>query len=290
MLSFDVLVQSVVSGLAMGAVYALVASGLGIVFGVLRIVNFAHGEFVMLGMLAAYYCQAVLGWPLLVVLPVSAVVFFLAGAVLEIVLVESTLAGDPETQMLLTLGLAAVIEGACTLLLDPRYRILPASATNTVVLHIGPIALARTRVTAFAAGVALSLLLAGLLSFTTHGKILRAVAEDPSTATMLGVRPGFYRSSAMGVGVALAGVAGVLVLPFLHVASYLGIMFTLKAFLLVVAGGMGRPLLILLVGLLMGGIEGASAALLSDSVKEVPVLLVFIVIMGFASRSRRPRD
>jgi branched-chain amino acid transport system permease protein len=144
-----VLLQSAASGLAIGGVYALVAVGLALIFGVLKIVNFAHGEFVMLGMFLTYACYALFGIHPLLSIFVTLPTFWTLGFVLEKSLIERTLGEGADIQILVTVGLAAVIQGACTYLFNPEFRTINVpSLSGTLNLGAG-IAVSSTKTLAF---------------------------------------------------------------------------------------------------------------------------------------------
>jgi branched-chain amino acid transport system permease protein len=289
-MDLHVLLQSAASGLAIGGVYALVAVGLALIFGVLKIVNFAHGEFVMLGMFVTYACYAMFGIHPLLSIVITLPNFWVLGFVLEKTLIERTLGEGADIQILVTVGLAAVIQGACTYFLNPEFRTINVpSLSGTLNLGAG-IAVSSTKTLAFIFAVFFTGGVFWFLKSSATGKAIRACADNPRAAVLVGLDVKKTRAIAFGIGIAMVGVAGNLVMPFLNVSPEAGSMFTLRAFVIVVLGGMGSLFGALLGGLIVGLVEGMSAAILSDSLKQVPVFAVFLLLLYLRPKGLfRPR-
>lgn len=272
--------QAAVSGLLIGGVYALVALGLTLIFGVLRIINFAHGTLMMLGMYATFFL-----WTLLGVDPYASVLlvgpaFFLLGVLIERVVIAPNRGAPESNQLLLTLGLALFLENAvlAAFRADPRslqlpYR-LPALLLGEAVVNL-------PRLIAFAASVALAGLLGLFLRYTDTGKAIRAAAEEREGALLMGIDVRRLDAIAFGLGAALAAVAGSLVTPFLYVAPDVGDVFNILAFVIVVLGGMGSFVGALLGGFVVGLAESLGAAVLPGSLKQLPIFALFVLVLLF---------
>jgi branched-chain amino acid transport system permease protein len=278
-MDLHVLLQSAASGLAIGGVYALVAVGLALIFGVLKIVNFAHGEFVMLGMFLTYACYVFLGIHPLLSIFITLPSFWVLGYLLEKGLIERTLSNEVDIQILITIGLGAVIQGICTYLFNPEFRTIQVPGLSGTLNVGGGVVISITKLFA----CLLALLFTGgiflFLKISDVGKAIRACADNPRGAMLVGIHVKKMRAIAFGLGIAMVGVAGNLVMPFLNVSPQVGSAFTLRAFVIVVLGGMGNLFGALVGGLIVGLVEGISAGVLSDSLKQVPVFVLFLLIL-----------
>jgi branched-chain amino acid transport system permease protein len=272
--------QATVSGILIGGVYALVALGLTLVFGVLRIINFAHGTLMMLGMYATFFLWRLLGVDPYVSVLLVGPAFFLVGAVIERVVVAPNRGAPESNQLLLTLGLALFLENAALAVFraDPRsvqlpYR-LPPILLGEAVVNV-------PRLVAFLASIALAVLLWLFLRYTDTGKAIRAAAEEREGALLMGIDVRRLDWIAFGLGAALVAVAGSLVTPFLYVAPDVGEVFNILAFVIVVLGGMGSFVGALLGGFVVGLAESLGAALLPGSLKQFPIFALFALVLLF---------
>jgi branched-chain amino acid transport system permease protein len=274
------LLQSIVNGLLMGGVYALVAVGLTLIFGVMNVVNFAHGEFVMLGMVLTYLLQHFLGWypgfSIILVIPVMLGV----GALVQKVLISRVVGQPDETQILLTLGLSVLIINLVLLLMGPDYLSVKTSYKLSVVT-LGPILLSVPRLIAFSVGLAFSGSLWLFLNRTDLGKGLRAVAEKPEVAILMGINPTKMHALAFGIGVSLAAAAGTLITPFFYTFPSVGSLFVLVAFVVVVLGGMGNIPGAILGALVIGVAESLSAQFLALDLAMLGVFIMFVLVLVF---------
>ena len=279
-MSGGLLLQAVVSGLLLGGVYGLVASGLTLIFGVLRIINFAHGAVMMLGMYASYWLWVLAGLdPYLSVL-VTAPVFFGVGVALERIVIEPNRAAAEHNQLLLTLGLALFLENLALVLWQGDFRTLRvpyASASFFIAEALVEV----PRLIAAAGAVVIAVALYGFLRGTELGKAIRALAEEREGAMLVGIDVGRIRSVAFGIGCACAAVAGALITPFFYIAPDVGESFNIMAFVVVVLGGMGNFLGALVGGLIVGLAESLGAAFLPGSLKQFVVFLIFVLVLLF---------
>jgi branched-chain amino acid transport system permease protein len=272
--------QAVVSGLLIGGVYALVALGLTLIFGVMRIINFAHGTLMMLGMYATFFLYTVAGVdPYLSILLVGPA-FFLVGVALERGVIEPNLGAPESNQLLLTLGVALFLENAALVVFSPDYRSirLPWAARSFLV---GDAVVNLPRLIAFGCSVALAVGLWLFLKHTDTGKAIRAAAEEREGALLVGIHIRRLSAIAFGIGSAVVAVAGSLVTPVLYVAPDVGDVFNILAFVIVVLGGMGSFVGALLGGLLVGVAESLGAAVLPGSLKQLPIFVLFVLVLLF---------
>ncbi|HLE43226.1 MAG TPA: branched-chain amino acid ABC transporter permease [Methylomirabilota bacterium] len=272
--------QAVVSGLLIGGVYALVALGLTLIFGVLRIINFAHGTLMMLGMYATFFLYSLGGVdPYLSVLLVGPA-FFLVGVALERGVIEPNLAAPESNQLLLTLGVALFLENAALVAFSPDYRSIRLPWASRALL-LGDAVVSLPRLIAFGCSIALAVGLWLFLTYTDVGKAIRATAEEREGAVLMGINIRRLYAVAFGLGSAVVAVAGSLVAPFLYVAPDVGDVFNIIAFVVVVLGGMGSFVGALVGGLLVGLAESLGAAFLAGSLKQLPIFVLFVLILLF---------
>jgi branched-chain amino acid transport system permease protein len=272
--------QAAVSGLLAGGVYALVALGLTLVFGVLRIVNFAHGALMMLGMYATFFLWSLGGVDPYLSLLVVGPLFFVVGLLLERGVIAPNRDAPEANQLLLTLGLALFLENAVLALFSPDPRTLRLPHLSRALL-LGDAVVNIPRAIAFGASVALAVALWLFLRHTDTGRAIRATAEEREGALLVGIDIRRLQAIAFGLGAALAAVAGALVTPFLYVAPDVGDIFNILAFVIVVLGGMGSFLGALVGGLLVGLAESVGAALLPGSLKQLPIFALFVLVLLF---------
>ena len=274
------LLQAAVSGILLGGVYGLVASGLTLIFGVLRIINFAHGAVMMLGMYASYWLFVWAGIDPYASILITAPLFFAIGVGIEKVIIEPNRGAAEHNQLLLTLGLALFLENLALVLWQGDFRTLrvPYAGASFV---IGEALVELPRLIAAAGAVLMTLGLFGFLRTTDVGKAIRALAEEPEGAMLVGIDVARIRSVAFGIGSACVAVAGALVTPFFYVAPDVGETFNIMAFVVVVLGGMGNFVGALAGGFIVGLAESLGAAILPGSLKQLVVFFLFVLVLLF---------
>jgi len=274
------LLQAVVSGLLLGGVYGVVASGLTLIFGVLRIINFAHGAVMMLGMYASYWLWVWLAVdPYLSVL-LTAPAFFVLGMGIQRVVIEPNRAAAEHNQLLLTLGLALFLENLALVLWQGDFRTLRVPYANASFV-IGDALVEVSRLVAAGGAVLIALALFVFLRRTDVGKAIRALSEEREGAMLVGIDVARIRAVAFGIGSACVAVAGALITPFFYIAPDVGESFNIMAFVVVVLGGMGNFIGALVGGLIVGLAESLGAALLPGSLKQLVVFVIFVLVLLF---------
>ncbi|MBO8140779.1 MAG: branched-chain amino acid ABC transporter permease [Firmicutes bacterium] len=275
---FELTLQAIVSGLLVGGVYALMAAGLNLIFGVVRIINFAHGDLMMVAMYAVYWLFTLSGIDPYVAVLVVAPALFLLGVFLQRVVIRPIQGSSPLMIIFATVAVSLVLQNLALMLFQGDFRSVQTSY-SIAVLDAGPVLVSVPRLIAFAASI---LLFAGLflfLRYTYVGKALRAVAENRTVARLMGIRVERIYLLAFGLGSALAGIAGVLMMPFASAYPTVGTIYTLLAFVVVVLGGLGSMEGTVVAGLAVGLIETLTGTFISPAVKEIAYFGLFIVIL-----------
>lgn len=274
------ILQSLLSGLLNGGIYSLVAVGLTLIFGVMRIINFAHGSLMMLGMYVSYWLFVLWGVDPYLSLIASGSVLFAVGVLIEAVLVNPVLEAPEHDQLLLTLGISLVIENLALFLwkADPRTVTVPYLAVAPMV---GGIMISSPRVIAFVVSLAFTAGLYVFLKRTDLGRAIRAVSQDREGALTVGINMRRIYALAFGIGCACVGAAGSLVVPFYAVDPYVGGVFVITAFVVVVLGGMGNFGGALLAALIVGLAESVAAVFIPAAMKQIVMYTIFVVVLLF---------
>jgi branched-chain amino acid transport system permease protein len=280
MLSAAILVPAVLNGLMTGAVYALVALGLTLIYGVLHIINFAHGALLTAAMFAAFFAHQWLGLdPYLAALALTPL-FYLLGYGLQRFIIGPAAHGQDHNILLVTLGLAVVIENALLYAFRADTRTLNLPYAFKVV-EIGNAFVAVPRVVAAVAVVAVALALWLILRWTDTGKAIRAVAKEKLGAELSGINVAHIYAVTFGLGTACLAIAACLLIPTYYVNPHAGNAFVLIAFTIVVLGGMGSVPGALLGGLFVGVVESLSGFYLGESLGQIGIFAMFILMLLF---------
>lgn len=280
MIKFDILLAALVNGLLTGAVYALVALGLTLVYGVLHIINFAHGALLTLALYAVYLGHTAFGLDPYVAIIVLAPLFFIAGYATERFIIAPASHGDDNNVLLVTLGLSIIIENALLIAFRSDTRSIDV-AYGFAVVELGPLLLSLPKLIAFFASFAVALLLGVLLKFTDAGKAIRAVARERTGAALVGIDVAHVYAVTFGLGAACLAVAACLLMPTFLVNPRIGNAFVLVAFTIVVLGGMGSVAGALIGGLVIGVIESLSGLYLGESLGQIGIFMLFILVLLF---------
>lgn len=275
-----VFLQSLTSGILIGGVYALIGIGLSIIFGVMKVINFAHGDILMLGMYLAYGLFTIIGLDPFVSLIAVLPLMFMFGALLQKVVINRVLNALPQNQILLTIGLGLIMSNTIMLLFTSDYKILTTTYSSSSVNLLG-ISISLPLTVAFLITVFITAILYWFLKMTDMGQAIRATAQDRDAAQLMGIDVKLMSIIAFGLGAALAGAAGALIAPTYYIFPQVGAAFTLKAFVITVLGGMGSVVGAMIGGLIIGITESMSAVYISSGWKDVVVYLFFLLILIF---------
>jgi branched-chain amino acid transport system permease protein len=273
-------VQAFLNGLLVGGVYALIASGMALIFGVMRLVNFAHGAFLMLGTYLSYYGWVLLGLNPYLFFPIWGAVLFLFAVGIYRVLVRRVMGASDFLQILLTEGISLALIGLAQLVFGADYRQINLPIANRIT-GFGPFHFSVGYILSFAVSVALVIALTQFLGRTEMGRAIRAVAQNRTVAPLMGIRVERVSAITFGLGIACAGIAGALLLPIFWTNPTVGAPYTLKSFVIVVLGGMGSVQGAALGGLLLGVAEQFTAYTWADRYAEVVNFVIFLLVLLF---------
>ncbi len=272
------LLQIIVDGLLLGAIYALFSSGLTLIWGMMNFINFAHGEFVMLGMYAALIAAVWVGGGPAVFGPVAAAALFVLGVIVYLALIRHVTRGPMLAQILSTFGLALLLRYTAFFLFSANFVSLPATSLAGT-LDLGGIRVGEAKLVAGLIAATLTIAMHLFLTGTAHGSRLLAVAEDRSAAMLVGIRPDRMQALAWGLSAASAGIAGALMALSYPWSPSVGETFGLTAFVVVTFGGFGSVPGAMYAGLIVGLIQSLSAYYLGPVYKDVVLYGLFVTLL-----------
>lgn len=286
-----ILLDSIAAGLLTGGIYGLIAVGLSLIFGVMRFLNFAQGDFTMLGMYLSFFFTMFLGIDALFVLPVAICVFFVVGFILHKLVIKRIVAASLLSQVLLTYGISLVIENGSNLGFGSDYRTVFTPFTGQTVSLLSLVTLSSSYLIAFLISIVIMVLLSTFLGRTKLGLAMRAVSQDVESAMLMGVDVGKVRALTFALGIGLSGGAGVLLSMVYYIFPYVGIPLTINSFIITVLGGMGSIPGAMLGGLILGVTQSVSTSFMSAGLRDVWGLIMFLLILrlkpsGLLGRAR----
>ena len=268
----------VVSGILMGLVYGLIALGLTIIFGVIRVVNFAHGAMVVFGLYVGYWAGVWWNMPTILSALLAGVLMFAFGYCLEALVVRRFVTRPHQVQFILFIGLSLLFTGLQLIAFGPDPR-PSASQLSFETLSIGGVRIDLARLQAAVAATVLIFVLAAFLRFSTFGRYIRAAADNRTGGLIVGIPIPKVFATTFGIGAACAGFAGALIAPLFDAQPYLAIDFTLLAFVTVIVGGLGSFVGALVGGLTIGVAEALAALVLTPSLKTAISYALLIVVL-----------
>jgi branched-chain amino acid transport system permease protein len=280
MFEFSILFPSILGGLTTGAVYALIALGLTLIYGVLHIINFAHGAALMVALYAVYLLKTQAGIDPYLALPIVVPGMFALGYALQRGVINRASHGKDENILLVTLGLAIVLENLALMAFKSDTRTIETPYTLSTV-QIGPAFIALPKLVAFGGALVTSALLLWIVARTDLGRAIRAVAKEKQGAKLMGIDVDHVYAMSFGIGLACLGAAACFLLPAYYVNPQVGGGFVLVAFTIVVLGGMGSFAGALLGGLLIGVVESLCGLLLGESLGQIGIFVIFIGVLLF---------
>lgn len=273
----DNLLTIIIIGLWLGGIYGLVSIGLTLIFGVIRITNFAHGEVLMIGMYGTYLAYSRLGLNPYLAIVLIVPLMFVFGVIIQRVLMQPLL-NEPLMQMFATFGLLIFLENLVLMLTGGTSLGIPSSGRGDV-FSIGGISISLSHVFALAASTIIAIALHVFLHHTMIGKAIRAVTQDKRAAATVGINVNRIYLLTFGLGTAITGVASVFLTPIYTLSPTIGSDFVLAAFAVVVLGGMGSIWGAYFAGLIIGVIEAAAGYYIDPALKSAVWFLIFIVVL-----------
>jgi branched-chain amino acid transport system permease protein len=275
-----ILIQILVNGLLLGGIYALISIGLTLIFGVVRVVNFAHGEFLMISMYISYYSYALLGlnpyWSLVINFPLM----FVIGMGMDQIIIRPLRNAPSYMQVFATVGLSILLINLALFIFSGDYRAIDMPFAKKIV-QVGGIYLNYPRLIIFSATVLITILIYLFLKNTDTGKQIRAIAQDRTAARLMGFKLNRIYMITFGIGSGLVGIAGGLITPVYYVYPTVGVYFVLTAFVVVVLGGMGNMLGAFLGGLIIGVVDALSGYYIDPALKETVYYIIFVLVLIF---------
>mgnify|MGYP004630798827 FL=1 len=271
--------QAIANGLMIGGFYAMMGMGQNVIFGVMKIINFCHGEMLMVGMYLTFVLCSLFGLDPYMAVPFVAILMFCIGAVIQSSLITPSLGTKSFTNLLfLTVGLGTLLSNLALVIFGSSFRTITTSYSSNTV-QLGPVTMALPKLISFVITIIITILLFAFLKYTTLGKQIRAVSQNPIGAGVVGINVKRIYILAYGLGAALAGTAGALLTLFYVLSPTAGSVFSFRALIVVVVGGLGSIPGALLAGILLGLLETMVSLLVSPMYKDLIVFVTFIVIL-----------
>lgn len=279
-MTFDTFNQLLINGLFLGGIYALVSIGLTLIYGVMYVVNFAHGEFLMLGMYITYWMFILAGISPYVSAILTALILFLFGTLVQRGLVQKILGANILNQILLLLGVSTLLTGLAQVFFkaDPRTIRLPISSMS---LNLGNLIFNVPRLIAFVVSLIIAGVLYLFLRTAKFGKAIRACSQSRDAAQLMGINVKLVYMITFGIGTAVTGIAGSLLMPFFPVTPTIGSIFSVTAFVVVVLGTMGNFIGAFVGGLIIGVAETFGGYILGGDMKQIVSMVIFILVLLF---------
>jgi branched-chain amino acid transport system permease protein len=272
----DMLVSQAANGLVLGFVYVLIAVGLSITFGLLGVINFAHGAFFALGAYVAYQLFQMYGWPAVVLAPILVGVI---GMVVEVTIIRRLYGKEPLSSLIVTFALSLLIEALIRYFWGADGKPFNQPEFLAGIVEAGPLLITKYRVAVLFATVGTLAALAGLLAWTPYGRVLRAGSRDPEMVELLGINLPRVMTGVFGLGCALAAIAGVLAAPLWTVSPSMSQNAIMPAFVVVAIGGLGSFAGAVVAGLAVGVVMSLTIQFQPDAAAASMYALMFIVML-----------
>ncbi len=281
MLEFSAYAQLLISYAILGGVYGLTALGLSLIWGVMKAVNWAHGDTLMVGMYTAYWTVTLLGIDPYIAAIVAFLLLGLLGMGIHIIAIEPVIEkpGGHEATLLTTLGISVILESAALILWSPSPRSFPNVYKNTYLQFFG-MRTSLAEAIAFVMSIVSIIAVDQLLKRVKFGKAIRAVSQNPIGARVVGINVPKIRLFTFGLGVALAGMAGVLVATFYpNIRPLAGYIWDIASYVVVIFAGLGTIYGVIFAGLIIGITEGIGAIFLTNAYRQILVYIVFLLVL-----------
>jgi branched-chain amino acid transport system permease protein len=280
------ILEDTINGILMGSIYGLAALGLTVIFGVLKVINFAHGSLLMVGMYVAYWAVVLTGvHPYLSLLVVAPVMFgfgyFLQDLVIKPIFKAEKQVREPITVIIVTTGVWYILDNLSLLVFGPQYRNIQDNPLQGKMLELGQMLISVPKLWGFCTAIVTALAVYGFLQKTRMGRAVRATSLDREAASLQGINQYKMYNVAFGIGTAVAGIAGATLVPFYNVFPTVGVLFDIKCFIIVVLGGLGSIAGALLGGMIVGVIESVGPQFMTATWTEAIVYGLFLLFLFF---------
>ncbi|WP_027400529.1 branched-chain amino acid ABC transporter permease [Anaerovorax odorimutans] len=277
------LMPAIVNGISIGAIYGLIAMGLTLIFGIMRVINFAQGALLMFSMMISYGIWTITGVNPYILIIIVGPIMFCFGYIVEVTMIRPVLKAqsdvrEPLSVLLLTASFAVVLENLALMIFGGNYRMAQSSFSDKTY-SVGDVFLSAPRLYGLIIALVVSLLFYIFLKKTEIGRQLRATGQDRNTAALMGINAEKTFAIAFGLGTALLSVAGLVLLPFYYVHPTVGEVFMTRAFIVVILGGLGSVPGALVGGIIIGLIETVGAQFMTASITSVLIYLVFLIVL-----------
>lgn len=278
------IIEDAINGILMGSIYGLAALGLTLIFGVLKVINFAHGSLLMVSMYVAYWAITLTGLHPYVALVLVVPVMFIFGYLLQDIVIKPIFKAEknvrePITVIIVTTGVWYILDNLTLLIFGPQYRNLEINPLRGKMLEMGEMMISVPKLWGFGAAVLTTLAIHLFLQKTSTGRAIRATSLDREAASLMGINAYKIYNLAFGIGTAVAGVAAVALVPFYNVFPTVGVLFDIKCFIIVVLGGLGSIGGALLGGIIIGLIESVAPQFMAATWTEAIVYGLFLLVL-----------
>ncbi len=278
------LIEDIINGILMGSIYGLTALGLTVIFGVLKVINFAHGSLLMIGMYIAYWIITATGIHPYLALFITVPVMFFFGYYMQDIIIKPIFKAEknvrePITVIIVTTGLWYILDNLTLLIFGPQYRSIQDNALKGSMLEIGEIFISVPKLCGALTGALTAFAIYLFFQKTKTGRAVRATSIDRETASLMGINQYKIYNIAFGIGTAAAGVAAVTLVPFYNIFPTVGVLFDIKGFIIVVLGGLGSILGAMLGGIIIGLIESVGPQFMSSTWTEAIVYGLFLLVL-----------
>ncbi|MCC8191203.1 MAG: branched-chain amino acid ABC transporter permease [Planctomycetes bacterium] len=275
----DTVLQAIINGLLIGGFYALIGMGLNCIFGVMKIINFCQGELLMVGMYVAFGLYQYLGLDPYLAVPIVAVVMFLLGGCIQQTLITPSLKSEnPSNLLFLTVGLGMLMQNLALMAFSADYRSIKTSYSSLTLSFLN-LSMSVPKLVSFVALLVLTAVLFVFFKRTKTGKMIRATSQNRIGARLVGIRINWIYIVIYGLGAAIAGIAGCLLLPFYFVFPMVGATFSLRAYAVVVLGGLGNVRGAFVAGITLGLLETIGSLVVGPAFKDSIIFITFILIL-----------
>jgi branched-chain amino acid transport system permease protein len=276
--------EDAINGILIGSIYGLTAMGLTVIFGVLKVINFAHGSFLMVGMYVAYWAVTLSGIHPYLALAIVAPVMYLFGFYMQDIIIKPIFKAEknvrePITVIIVTTGVWYVLDNLSLLVFGPQYRSLQDNPLRGKMFEIGGMMLSVPKFWGFVIAILTGAAVYWFFQKTRMGRAIRATSLDREAASLMGINQFRIYNVAFGIGSAISGIAGAVLVPFYNVFPSVGVLFDIKGFIIVVLGGLGSIGGALLGGIIVGVIESVGPQFMAATWTEAIVYALFLVVL-----------